>query len=234
VLNVDSNAKTVKGQKYGYMTGILYLAPAKLSGFEVCPMRSPGCSAACLNTAGRGQMTGVQEARIRKTKEFFLDKPTFLDKLRKDIKSLERKAKNKGFTPCVRLNGTSDIAWEKLGLMQEFPHIQFYDYTKNHIRMMEFLGGLMPKNYHLTFSLSEENMDMAKEILQLGGNVAMVFAVKKDKPLPKTHVGYKVINGDLSDLRFLDDKNVIVGLHAKGRARRDTSGFTQTPEKKAA
>jgi hypothetical protein len=100
--------------------------------------------------------------------------------------------------------------------------------------MMQFLGGQMPKNYHLTFSLSETNMLQAKEVLQLGGNVAMVFAVKKDKPLPKKHMGYKVINGDESDLRFLDAKNVIVGLHAKGRARKDTSGFTQTPEKLAA
>lgn len=234
MLNIDSNAKTIKGQKYGYMTGILYLAPAKLSGFEVCPMRSAGCTASCLNTAGRGQMTGVQEARIRKTKEFFLNRDSFFEQLRKDIKSLEKKAKSKGFIPCVRLNGTSDIAWEKTGIMQEFPHIQFYDYTKNNIRMMEFLANTMPKNYHLTFSLSENNMNLAQEVLQLGGNVAMVFAVKKDKPLPATHVGYKVINGDLSDLRFTDAKNVIVGLHAKGRARKDTSGFSQTPEKKAA
>jgi hypothetical protein len=237
LLNVDANAKTIKGQKKGYMTGILYLAPANLSGFEVCPMRSAGCTAACLNTAGRGQMNGVQNARIRKTKEFFADKQAFVGKLHKEIKALEAKARKKGLEPCVRLNGTSDLPWENHGIIQANPHIQHYDYTKNHIRMQAYLDGKMPKNYHLTFSLSENNMDKAGAILRQGGNVAVVFSTKKGHKLPATWMGHKVVDGDVSDLRFLDASGVVVGLRAKGKARKG-GPFIQpdraVPEKLAA
>jgi hypothetical protein len=229
LLNIDANAKTVKGQKKGYMTGILYLAPAKLSGFEVCPMRSAGCTASCLNTAGRGIFSTTQKARISKTKEFFADKQAFEKRLENEIVALKKKAFRNGFEPCIRLNGTSDISWEKqTGLMQAFPDTQYYDYTKNNIRMMEFLAGTMPKNYHLTFSLNENNRIQALEVLQLGGNVAVVFNTKKGNALPKTWNGFKVVDGDISDLRFLDKKGVVVGLRAKGKARKvKAGGFIQ-------
>ena len=240
LLNIDQNAKTVKGQKKGYMTGIMYLAPAKLSGFEVCPMRSAGCTAACLNTAGRGIFNTTQKARIKKTKSFFANKLAFAFQLNKEIHSLAMKASKAGFEPCVRLNGTSDIAWEKeTSIMQALSHIQFYDYTKNNIRMMEYLAGKMPHNYHLTFSLNESNMTQALEVLQLGGNVAVVFDTKKGKALPKTYQGFKVVDGDESDLRFLDKAGVVVGLRAKGKARKIVAGGfiqsgAQVPELKAA
>jgi hypothetical protein len=225
LLNIDANAKTVKGQAKGYMTGILYLAPAKLSGFEVCPMRSAGCSAACLNTAGRGAFSNVQKARIRKTKEYFADKQAFITRINKEILALKKKALKNGFEPCVRLNGTSDLDWT--AVVNQNPDIQFYDYSKVHTRVIQYLQGKLPKNYYLTFSLNEANMDKALEILNLGGNVAMVFDTKKGQPLPKKHLGFEVVDGDLSDLRFLDKKGVIVGLRAKGKARKDASGFVQ-------
>jgi hypothetical protein len=156
-----------------------------------------------------------------------------MDMLEKNIISLTKRASKNNLVPCVRLNGTSDISWENVGgefknLLNKFPYLQFYDYSKNNIRMERFLGGLMPKNYHLTFSLNESNMDTALKILKLGGNVAMVFDTKKGKALPKTHLGFKVVDGDLSDLRFLDKQGVVVGLRAKGKARKDTtSGFVQ-------
>jgi hypothetical protein len=153
----------------------------------------------------------------------FSDRPAFLEQLRNDILLLIKKAKAEGKTPCVRLNGTSDLGWEGLAksIMEEFSDVQFYDYTKVLPRMKRFCEGKFPKNYHLTFSRSECNWEDCKIVLSLGGNVASVFY----KVLPDNYEGYKVIDGDLSDLRFLDDKNVIVGLKAKGKAKYDESGF---------
>ena len=223
LLGIGNDAKTSKGAKYGFLTGILYLAPANISGREVCPSRSPGCSSACLFTAGRGVYTNVQNARIRKTNLLFSDRKAFLTLLRHDIALLVKKAKAEGFTPCVRLNGTSDLGWEGIAkdIMTEFSEVQFYDYTKVLSRMKLFCQGKFPKNYHLTFSRSESNWQDCKTVLSLGGNVASVFY----KTLPATYSGFKVVDGDLSELRFKDGKNVIVGLKAKGKARYDDSGF---------
>jgi hypothetical protein len=225
LLGVNSDAKTTKGTKYGYLTGILYLAPAKQSGFEVCPSRSVGCTEACLYTSGHGSFQNVKDARIRKTQWLFNDRPGFLQALRADVKALVKKAEKQGLVPCVRLNGTSDIGWEGVAndLMAEFSNVQWYDYTKIQARMMRYLEGKMPSNYHLTFSKSENNWDKCLEVLKHGGNVAAVF-----NKLPETFMGYAVIDGDKSDLRFLDPFNVIVGLKAKGMARKDKSGFVIT------
>ena len=221
LLGTGTDAKTVKGEKYGYMTGILYLAPYKESGVaNVCPNASAGCIASCLYTAGRGAMSNVQRARIAKTVLFKTDNATFMQTLEKDIVSLIVKATKKQLTPCVRLNGTSDIPWENTGIMQTFPNIQFYDYTKSFSRMMEYLNGTMPSNYHLTFSRDEENNDRADAVLADGGNVAIVF-----NTMPTEYKGFTVLDGDLSDLRFGDAKNCVVGLKAKGKAKKDTSGF---------
>jgi hypothetical protein len=141
------------------------------------------------------------------------------------VKALVKKAEKQGLVPCVRLNGTSDIGWEGVAndLMAEFSNVQWYDYTKIQARMMRYLEGKMPSNYHLTFSKSENNWDKCLEVLKHGGNVAAVF-----NKLPETFMGYAVIDGDKSDLRFLDPFNVIVGLKAKGMARKDKSGFVIT------
>lgn len=224
LLNIDNNAKTVKGQKKGYLTAILYLAPADLSGYNVCPAASAGCKSACLNTSGRGRMTMVQEARVKKTKLLFEHENDFLIKLDKEISAFKRYAKKKDLIPCVRLNGTSDIKWETKdyvdhndiaheSLIHKFHDIQFYDYTK-------MLGRKIPKNYHLTFSRAEDNQTLLDIAIKRRVNVAMVFG-----NVPVSYNKKKVVIGDENDLRFLDKKGSIVGLYAKGRAKKDKSGF---------
>jgi len=154
LMNVGADAKTVKGEKIGVMTGIMYLAPHKLSGINVCPMAElAGCVSACLNTAGRGRMSGTQQARVNRTQWFHEDKPAFLRRLRKDMNSVIRKASRAGMTPMFRLNGTSDIRWELEApeLFNEYSDYQFYDYTKLPNRRD------LPANYHLTFSYSGSN-----------------------------------------------------------------------------
>jgi len=215
-LLTTANYKTVKGEKLGYLTGILYLAPAKISGYEVCPRRSAGCTAACLYTAGMGAFSNVQQARIKKTKQFFEDRDNFLMQLRKDITALVRKAKKTNMTPAIRLNGTSDIEWTRFGIMEEFPDVQFYDYTK----VLKRLKQPIPKNYHITFSRSESNQADVESALRLRFNVAVVF-----NKLPETYLGRPVINGDETDVRFADAKGVIVGLTAKGKGKKDLNNF---------
>jgi hypothetical protein len=222
LLSIDTNAKTVKGQSKGYRTGILYLAPASVSGVvNVCPFASDACRTACLYTAGRGAFNSVQKARIAKTHLYVSDKSAFVETLKTNVRQLIAKCVKENATPTVRLNGTSDIGWERYGIIQAFNGTQFYDYTKNYVRMIGFLFGKLPSNYHLTFSRSETNDDLCLEILNRGGNVAVVFR----NELPTHWQGFPVINGDENDLRFLDPKGVVVGLKAKGKAKTDTTGF---------
>lgn len=215
------NAKTSKGEKKGYLTGILYLKPADSGGLgNVCPKATEGCKASCLNTAGRGIFDQVQKGRQRKTDLFFKDKKAFVNSLVEEVEKLKKRAEKLNLTPCVRINGTSDIPSLALEVAKAHPKVQFYDYSK-----IPKPYKRTAKNYHLTFSKSESNMDECIDALNNGINVAVVFK----KELPKTYLGYKVINGDETDLRFLDKKNkgkpVIVGLKAKGRAKKDTTGF---------
>lgn len=212
------NLKIMKGEKYGYLTGILHLAPANLSGHEVCPFRSAGCTKACLNTSGHGRYSNVQQARLARTRFFFEHNAEFYAQLQKEIDAAKRKARRLNLTLAVRLNGTSDLPVLARKVAAANPDIIFYDYTK------------IPKpwereleNYRLTFSLSENNMADALDAIDHGINVAVVFSGE----LPETWHGYKVVNGEDSDLRFLDPRGVIVGLTAKAKAKRDTSGFVQ-------
>jgi hypothetical protein len=219
-----ANPKIQKGTKLGYLSFILHLAPADLSGKEVCPKRTAGCTAACLNTAGRGGMfrkgentNMIQQARIRKTKYFFDNRAEFLKDLTADIKLGIKQAQRLGLKPVFRLNGTSDLSVEKWGIIEQFPQVQFYDYTKVLGRKVSHLP-----NYHLTFSAADGNdADVAKAIAQ-GMNVAMVF----DK-VPEEYLGKPVHDADEHDLRFLDPKGSIAGLKAKGRAKKDTTGFVR-------
>ena len=219
-----ANPKIQKGTKLGYLSFILHLAPADLSGKEVCPKRTAGCTAACLNTAGRGGMFKkgentniIQQARIRKTKQYFEDRATFMKDLEADINLGIKQAKKLGLTPVFRLNGTSDLSVEKWGIIEKFPQVQFYDYTKVLGRKVAHLP-----NYHLTFSAADGNEADVQRAINNGMNVAMVF----DR-VPETYMGKPVHDADEHDLRFLDPKGSIAGLKAKGRAKKDTTGFVR-------
>lgn len=232
LLGIDTNYKTAKGRALGYMTGILYLTPADASGYEVCPMRSQGCTDACLNSAGRGAMNCVQRSRLAKTLWYFEHRESFLQQLDRDILALVRKAKREGFTPCVRLNGTSDIPWDRIRLdgrtmMERHSDVQFYDYTKIPKQALAFARGAMPSNYHVTFSLTESNDTQAVDVLAHGGNVAAVYRDPQGAHAMLGNQSWPSVNGDDSDLRFLDAPGSIVALYAKGKARHDVSGFVR-------
>ena len=216
-----NNAKTPKGEKLQVLTGILYLAPAKISGYEVCPRRTEGCTNSCLYTAGMGKFTSTQKGRIKRTKMFFEQRELFMSMLKLDIRLLELMAKDKGMTPAVRLNGTSDIDWIRFGIMEEFPNVQFYDYTK----VLNRLSKPLPPNYSLTFSRSGHNDIECDAAISIGANVSVVFSLSKKSPMPATWNGAPVFDGDDTDARFLDPKRHVIGLRAKGKAKYDTSGF---------
>jgi len=218
-----ANPKIQKGTKLGYLSFILHLAPADLSGRETCPKRTAGCTAACLNTAGRGGMfkrgettNMIQKARIRKTQYFFNARQDFMLDLKKDIEKAIKFANRKGLVPVFRLNGTSDLSWEKydmipgLNVFECFPNVQFYDYTKVLGRKTK-----MYPNYHLTFSKADGNdADVAEALLQGMSVVAVYDAIPAGVP-----------SADETDLRFLDPKGIMLGLKAKGKAKKDLSGF---------
>lgn len=214
-----SNAKLKKSIKKGFISFGLSLSPFTLSGKNFCSHASAGCAAACLNTAGMGAFSTVQAARLKKSKQFISDRKGFLSLLNKELFKLNVKAMN-GEKISIRLNVLSDLPWENLINMNDYPFLSFMDYTKNPKRMESFLKGDLPGNYHLTFSRSEENGVIADAMLQSGGNVAIVFDY-----LPEEYKGVKVINGDETDLRFLDPSPCVVGLIAKGKAKKDNSGF---------
>jgi len=249
LLSINSDYKTSKGTKKGYLTGILYLAPHKISGKNFCASASLGCVLACLYKAGRGAFNSVQKARINKSKYFINDRINFMLDLIESIIRLQIKAKNKNLIPVIRLNGTSDIMWENIkinisdictrkyilnnydffnynildgapfNIMQLFSDCTFYDYTKHEINWRK--NALKLSNYHLTFSRCEDNEKKALTYLVNGYNSAFVFKNR----IPKSYKGFKVFNGDDTDLRFLDPKNVIIGLLAKGDAKKDKTGF---------
>ena len=237
LLSIGNDAKTVKGLKKGILTGVMYLAPHAISGYQVCPKASEGCKAACLYTSGHGRFTNTQIARINKTKWFFEDRESFMATLVKNVESLIRKAEGKGLTPAIRLNGTSDIAWEKIAcvrdgvqyrsIIEAFSEIQWYDYTK----ILGRKKALSLPNYHLTFSLAENNDADAAKALEQGYNLAVVMRLGRNDAKPETWSGFPVVDGDETDVRFLDPKGgTVVALFAKGDAKKDTSGFVRDPE----
>jgi hypothetical protein len=223
-----SNPKIAKNIDIGVMTTGLSLAPYNTSGKQVCPMATDGCAAACLFYAGRGQMTSVQQARIKKTQMFFKERELFMEMVAKELMSASRKAEKLSLSLGVRMNILSDIVWERIPLkykgksyenvMELLPHAKFYDYTKRYNRKD------LPDNYSLTFSLAENNDEHAKKALANGMNVAVVF---RNENFPKKFMGVPVINGDEHDFRPIDPKPCIVGLKAKGKAKKDTTGFVR-------
>lgn len=209
-----NNHKTIKGEKFGYITYIMYMSPftQNSKGINLCPHASAGCSAACLFKSGFGGMyNAVEKGRVNKTEWYLNNREEFMLTLEKEIGAAIKRHKDKAIV-TFRLNGTSDIRWEKIkvrdgkNIFELYPEVQFYDYTKNPLRF----NNELPLNYHLTFSRSETNDKDVINLLKRGFNVAMVF-----NEVPKMYLGYKVINGDESDLRFKDEKGVIVGLKYK-------------------
>jgi len=231
LLSVSADAKTTKGETLGFLTGILYLAPANTTKWNTCSMaKTAQCDVACLYTAGRGAMNSVQSARIDKTVWFFTERNSFMQQLVVDIKKLIKKAHKQGLQPLVRLNGTSDIRWETVGFVDvdgaeyvnifaAFPNTTFYDYTKDANRKD------LPSNYDLTFSYSgvEGFQPFVEIAIAKGMRMAVVF--RKENDIPSMFRGIPVVSGDKSDVRHLDDDGVIVGLYAKGKAKLDATGF---------
>lgn len=224
---IATSAKISHSKKYSHQyTYGLYLAPAKLSGYNVCSHSTPECRLGCLNTSGRAGIeefsgiTKIADCRIKKTKLFYEHTAFFMQWLIAEIKQAQAKAIRDGFFFSVRLNATSDINWvnvriDGLNIFQIFPDINFYDYTKNPAKFND-----KPSNYHLTMSYTGRNAHICEALLQRGFNVAVVFNVKHESDLPQTFYGYKVINGDLTDYRIDDAQGIIIGLKWKRIANR--------------
>jgi hypothetical protein len=234
-----SNTKTLKSDLFSdeYITYSLSLAPAKSSGFNLCPSASKHCIESCIFTSGLAGVfpRTIQPARIAKARMLRMNKDVFIDRLMTELLSAQRLASRKGRKLAVRLNVFSDVMWEREfpSIFTTFPNIQFYEYTKIYNRMVRFTLGQLPPNYHLTFSWSGKNKEQCEDILSRWANVAVPFHVKRSKPLPSTFLGRPVLDGDLTDLRFLDTIDIvdksqhgcIIGLRAKGKGRKDASGF---------
>jgi len=238
LIAVNSDAKTSKGQKLGYFTGIMYLSPYKMADGKtnLCSNATKNCIIGCLNSAGRGAMNSVQDARVKKTLEFLENPKKFMVNIYKEIVKLQKKYGN---SLAIRLNGTSDLPFENIkveledryysNIFEAFPNVQFYDYTKNPRRVLTNTIA----NYYLTFSRAETklNIEYSRNVLNEGKNVAMVFSKELHEQLVKmgkivyNNREVNVIDGDETDLRFLDMPNSIVALKAKGKAIKDNSGF---------
>lgn len=220
---LSTSSKIEKCKSVGVLAKVLYLTPGTL-----CPGATPGCLESCLgHTSGRMGFSTHTEARDYRT-ALYLERPiVFVKRLRAELTLLVAEALQFGLRPAVRLNGTSDLLWERFDpdLFSDFPEIQFFDYTKLSYRMVKFLNGEFPANYHLTYSVDACSPNESKYMLNQGANVAVVFWPFR----PRTWWGYEVIDGDRHDARFLDPRGVIVGLLAKGLARVDTQGFTARP-----
>ena len=217
--SIASSSKIAKGLKYNEMTYILYLAPASQSGYNVCPMSTEECRTACLTESGHNRIdvkkNAINKARIAKTKLFFEDREFFMGWLVTEIEKAKYQAESKGYTFSVRINGTSDIDLTTFKLngkniLELFNDVQFYDYTKvaKRFKMLDKYD-----NYDLTYSFSGHNMFQCLDLLNKNkGRVAMVF---EGKVLPQSFMGYKVIDGDAYDMRYMDEQGVIVGLKFK-------------------
>jgi hypothetical protein len=236
---IDANPKLAKNAKQNALSVPLHLAPFNLSGHNVCAMATAGCAAACLHSAGNpAYMAQKEKSRIARTKLYFANRALFIEILRREIKLHIARAGKLGMQAAVRLNATSDILFENvtyhLGdrqaqtLFSEFANVQFYDYSKHSKRRK------LPANYHLTFSLAENNHLQAIEASNNGLNVAVVFDTKRGQALPESFtidagpagkITAPVIDGDATDYRPSDRPQSFVGLRAKGDAIGDDSGF---------
>lgn len=223
----DSNPKLRKSNAAGtpFQTWGLAMAPARESGYQLCSSSSAACRVACLYRQGHSRAdTTIAACRIAKAVAWKEHRDWFVQQLTHELRTIERRADRDGFEVAVRLNLTSDVMWEREipELFSRFTTFQAYDYTKHFPRMMRYTRGDLPPNYHLTFSRSEDNEMQCREVLAAGGNVAIVF---RSRQFPPRYLGFPVIDGDETDLRFLDPSGVVVALSAKGTAKSDDTGF---------
>lgn len=224
----ESSAKTIKGEKIGYLTGIVYLVPDEI----ICPLaKLAGCFEGCLKSAGRGAFNSVQIARQAKTQFFYDNQEAFMLSLCADVWSLVNKAKRIGLNPLVRPNGTSDIPFENIivldgkTIFQLFPDVQFYDYTKHPSRKLE---GKTSGNYDLTYSFSAITpKPISIKGLTNPNNSRTAVVFQKQSDIPTSFRGWQVVDGDNTDVRHIEPKNVVVALYAKGKAKLDNGGFVQ-------
>ena len=228
---INLSAKMVKNQKVGHYTYSLNLSPASTSGYNVCPNSCPECRMGCLATSGRAKVeihanhSIIKNARIKKTVQLHEEQQFFMEWLIADLKKWQSKAQRDGFFFSARLNTISDVNWQdikinNLNIFEWFPGVQFYDYTKSLVKFKN-----KPSNYHLTYSYTGMNFDKCTELLNTGNNVAMVFNVKKPEDLPLMYKGFKVVNGDETDYRPLDEQGVIIGLKWKRIANKAVEAF---------
>ena len=228
---LSTNPKVEKGIDFDYLTNIFHGAPSFASLYNSCANASLGCGLNCLNESGHGQkhmmhndVHSVHVARVVRTMIWFRFRNQFKVKMQREIRALVRKAKRMNLVPVVRPNGTTDFNFESLWpeLFNTNTDVTFYDYSKNANRDVSQIP-----NYSLSFSVSETNLDTAKAELQRGLNVVMVLRLKRNEPKPDYVLGYPTINGDIHDLRFLDDNTSphVVCLFAKGHAYNDKTGF---------
>ena len=234
LISCGTNAKTIKGDGDELLTAIMYLIPWKSFGANLCPSAElAACHEPCLVSAGRGAFSSVIAGRARKTEWYIKDRAGFMAQLVIDVTRFVKYCNDRNIKPCIRLNGTSDIRWEQIpvvdaqgnthkNIMDAFKMVQWYDYTKIANRRN------VPTNYHLTWSYSGANPKysaMMDTAVANGMNVAVVFRTKGS--IPASFKGLPTVDGDKNDLRFQDDKGVAVALYAKGKAKYDTSGFVQ-------
>ena len=225
----STNAKT---KKNSIKTFIMYLRPFTLNskGINICSHASVNCAAVCLETAGHGAFASVQNARAKRTEFYINNRREFLMQLSYEIMKKYTTAKRRGEKIAFRLNGTSDLdfvyllnKYTGLDISQLSDWATFYDYSKNLHRVIRYKDH---KNYTVTFSRSESNHAETDQAIKLGINVAAVFS----GDLPQRYKGAKVVDGDSSDLVMLYNKGIVLGLKAKGKARKDTSGFVINTE----
>lgn len=206
--NVNHSSKIVKNKKKNVLTYIIYLAPANLSGFNVCPKSTPECRNSCLHSSGHNRIdmkeNMINKCRIKKTQLFFNDRKFFMSWVYAEILAYQSMASKKGMEFSVRLNGTSDIS----PLLFTHKGKTLFDYTKvlNYSRLMNRF-----RNYDLTFSYSGYNWNECLEALNMGIRISVVF----ENEIPKMYMGIPVIDADETDLRYMDNSNVICGLKFK-------------------
>jgi len=224
--SINSSSKIVKGEKFNEFTYIVYLAPSNLSGYNVCSMSTMECVNACLHNSGHNKIDTsgkINKSRIEKTKLFFENRNLFCGLMFGEILKAKKKAQSKGFNFSVRINGTSDIDlrlfnFNGVNVLDQFSDVQFYDYTK----VLNRFDKITAQNYDLTASFSGYNMPQCIDILSSNkGRVAMVF---EGKTLPSSFMGFKVIDADINDIRYINETGVICGLRFKKvRNKIDTS-----------